>query len=232
MDPSPIPVTRQSLLARLRIGDPRAWEEFVEIYGPNILRWCKRHLQEADADDASQDVLIKLSKAIKTFNYDPQRGKFRGWLKTVTDCVLKDLVASQDKALGKKKPDGEPGGDGGKEVLDESENRKSEDFDGRSDVDGRLNDEAYKDFKNGIREASQWELLQEAKDRVRRNVPPEQWEIFRLRIEEGLAPDEVASKLNIKRAKVDWTKCRVETFIKREIRKLEDGEDLGEPSDS
>ena len=51
--------------------------------GPLIHRWCRRwRLQEADAQDVAQDVLLKLHGRMATFNYDPS-GSFRAWLKTL-----------------------------------------------------------------------------------------------------------------------------------------------------
>lgn len=80
--------THQTLLARLAASrgdlDP-AWGEFVDRYGELIRRFCRgRGLQNSDADDVLQDVLLSLSKAMPGFRYDPSRGKFRSYLKTVT----------------------------------------------------------------------------------------------------------------------------------------------------
>ena len=61
-------------------GDQVAWAAFVACYGPKIRGWCRqRGLQPADAEDVTQDVLLRLSRALKTFTYDPSR-TFRGWL--------------------------------------------------------------------------------------------------------------------------------------------------------
>ena len=73
--------TRITLLGRLRRdpGDQEAWGEFVEQYGPKVFAWCRRWgLQEADAQDVTQDVLLKLARKMKDFTYDPSRS-FRAW---------------------------------------------------------------------------------------------------------------------------------------------------------
>ena len=66
--------THVSLLARLRL-DPRdqaAWDAFVERYGPRIFRWCRgRGLQESDAEDVTQNVLLDLGRQMRTFEYRP-----------------------------------------------------------------------------------------------------------------------------------------------------------------
>lgn len=72
--------------------DRDAWREFVEHYGAKIFHWCRnRGLQDADAEDLTQDLLIKLVEQLKTFKYDPTRS-FRAWLKTITIHALIDAV--------------------------------------------------------------------------------------------------------------------------------------------
>jgi len=63
--------TRPSLLVKIR--DPRnqeSWSQFVELYGPLILR-CLRSMgvPEQDALDLSQDVLRILIRRMQTFEY-------------------------------------------------------------------------------------------------------------------------------------------------------------------
>jgi RNA polymerase sigma-70 factor (ECF subfamily) len=43
----------------------------------------QQRLQPADCDDVLQDVLMALTKAMPGFVYDPARGKFRSYLKTI-----------------------------------------------------------------------------------------------------------------------------------------------------
>lgn len=78
--------THASLLQRLAANaDPDAWSEFHERYGELIRAFARRRsLQPADCDDVLQEVLLSLSRAMPGFCYDPSKGKFRGYLKTVT----------------------------------------------------------------------------------------------------------------------------------------------------
>jgi RNA polymerase sigma-70 factor (ECF subfamily) len=77
--------THTSLLARLTDrSDAAAWREFTERYGELIRGFARRRgLQPADCDDVVQEVLLSLSKALPGFRYDPGKGKFRSFLKTV-----------------------------------------------------------------------------------------------------------------------------------------------------
>jgi len=81
--------TRMSLLIRLNAAEPQprelAWEEFVRRYSP-IIRGFARKLGCAagDVDEIAQEVVVGFYAASPTFQYDPAKGRFRGYLKTCT----------------------------------------------------------------------------------------------------------------------------------------------------
>src|SRR6185295_16750135 len=79
------PMTRPSLLLRVRnLNDAESWREFIELYGPLIMRYLKRkHVPHDDAVELTQEVLQIVATHIAKFEYDPARGRFRGWLWTV-----------------------------------------------------------------------------------------------------------------------------------------------------
>ncbi len=78
--------THVTLLARLADGvDPDAWADFQRRYGDLIIGFARRYgLQDADREDVAQEVLLALSQSMGDFRYDPARGKFRSFLKTLT----------------------------------------------------------------------------------------------------------------------------------------------------
>jgi DNA-directed RNA polymerase specialized sigma24 family protein len=85
MDDARSPATNPTLLGRLRQDPPdtAVWSTFVLRYGPRVHAWCRLwRLQEADAQDVTQDVLVKLVARMRTFSYDRSRagrsGR-RGW---------------------------------------------------------------------------------------------------------------------------------------------------------
>lgn len=94
------PSTASSLLVRLRQeSDSEAWSVFVQVYTPLIFRYCtRRGLQEADAADVTQDVLQRIVTQIRTFQYDPERGRFRGWLGTLARHAISDYIARRKKS--------------------------------------------------------------------------------------------------------------------------------------
>jgi RNA polymerase sigma-70 factor (ECF subfamily) len=78
--------THTTLLTRVSKGvDPDAWKDFSDRYLELIRGFAIRYgLQAADCDDVAQEVLLALSKSMTDFIYDPTKGKFRSYLKTVT----------------------------------------------------------------------------------------------------------------------------------------------------
>src|SRR5262245_51860813 len=95
-----MPTTRVTLVGRLRQdpADQAAWDLFVERYGRHIYRWCRQwKLQDADAEDVTQDILVKLARKLRAFTYDPSRS-FRGWLKTLAHHAWRDFADSPRRA--------------------------------------------------------------------------------------------------------------------------------------
>ncbi len=74
--------TCPSLLSRVRNPDDHtAWREFEGRYAELVMRYCcARGVQPADGDDIRQQVWTNLSKGLRTFKYDPSKGRFRDYL--------------------------------------------------------------------------------------------------------------------------------------------------------
>lgn len=87
--------TSPSLLLRIRNAqDNGAWREFMDLYSPVIRDYCLRErLQSSDADDIVQDVVSMVSSAIRNFEYDPAKGRFRSWLGTITANRIRNHFA-------------------------------------------------------------------------------------------------------------------------------------------
>lgn len=189
--------TSTSLLARLRNAptDQAAWRQFVRRYGGQVHGWCRHWgLQEADAEDVTQTVLLKLADKMRTFKYDPARS-FRGWLRTLAHHAWSDFLDAR------KRPGG---GSGDTEVL-----RLLETVEARDDLAKHLEEEFDR------------ELFEEAAARVRLRVQPHTWEAFRLLAVEGLSGAAAAEKLGMKMATVFVARSKVQQMIQEELRKLD-----------
>jgi RNA polymerase sigma-70 factor (ECF subfamily) len=81
--------TRASIFLRLRDDrhDVRqlSWQEFADRYGPLIVAFARHAgLPPQEADDVLQDVLLGFFRVSGNFEYDPSKGRFRGYLKRIT----------------------------------------------------------------------------------------------------------------------------------------------------
>ena len=74
--------TQTSLLWAVRdAGNRQAWTDFHRIYAPLVRVFCRRlGLTDADADDATQELMMLAHDALCRGVYDPRKGRFRGWL--------------------------------------------------------------------------------------------------------------------------------------------------------
>lgn len=79
------PTTVASLLNALHNQqDSAAWRQFSSRYADVLVCYCRRRgLQQADAEDISQQVLFAVSRQISNFQQQPDRGLFRSWLATI-----------------------------------------------------------------------------------------------------------------------------------------------------
>ncbi len=94
-----LPHTRLSLVVRLRDpADSAAWRTFVDVYAPAVFAFARRGgLQSADAADLTQDVCRNVANAMRSSQYDAERGRFRGWLFAIVRNQLKMFRRSQSR---------------------------------------------------------------------------------------------------------------------------------------
>lgn len=194
LPPSETSVTSVSLLARLGQGeeDLEAWQEFVDRYGSRIFEWCRnRRLQPHDAEDVTQEVLIRLAKSLGSFEYD-QTQTFRGWLRRITENAVIDFFR-QRRSRGRISV--------GYELLEGTE--------AREDLTQRLND------------AFDLELLDVAKARVKSRVENRRWRAWEMTAVDGQTGESVAAQLEMKVPTVYSSRYQVQKMIADEVKRLE-----------
>lgn len=86
--------TRASLLLRIRDrADADAWTVFDRIYRPMLTRFAMHMgLGRDDADDVVQLSLNAVADHIGSFDYNPERGRFKAWLRTLVQNKVRNVL--------------------------------------------------------------------------------------------------------------------------------------------
>ncbi len=190
------PTTHVTLLVRLRNAqDKEAWAQFVDIYAPLLYRFARRQrLQDADAADLTQDVLMSVAGAIERFEYDRRVGTFRGWLFTVARNKIKNFVARSRRG---------PRATGQSDVQEMLANQPA------ADEDQASWDKEYES-----------RLFDWAAERVRGLFAENTWRAFWMTAVEGKNPKDVARTVGVSVGAVYIAKSRVLAELKRQIQEI------------
>ena len=192
------PKTRQSLLLALGEHSDHAWSEFLLVYEKAIFRLCRsRGLQDADAQDATQEVLAAVHDRIATWDHDASRGSFRGWLMRVARNVSVDKIAERTRSLAAAR-------DSQSEQLLRSLPDTS--------ADSRA------EFETEYRRS----LFEWAAGEVQSEVREVTWRAFQMSAVQGVPAQEVAEQLKIPVGSVYTAKCRVVERIRSRVAGLQE----------
>ena len=194
----PSTVTRPSLLLRVRdVRDKAAWLEFVDVYGPLIYAYARRRgLQDADAADLTQEVLISVAASIDKFDYDAARGRFRGWLFTTTRNQIINAAAKAKRTT--------PGA-GNTEIAEiltqyPDPNEPDDEFQRRFD----------------------WQMFLTAAKQVRSHFSAKTWQAFWWNVIEGRSATDVAQRSGMSVGAVYIAKSRVLNAVRTRLPQLEE----------
>lgn len=183
------PTTRNSLLLRLRDGnDLLAWDQFVGLYAPLVYGFARRKgLQDADAADIAQDVMTSVAQQMRQWEYDSNRGSFRGWLFTIARNRLKNWRASAARRM-----DG-TGGDENQETIQTCAKTLPDD-----DWDAEYAQHVF-----------HW-----AAEIVKQLVSAQTWQAFALTAIDGRSGDDAATALSMSVGAVYLARSRVMKRLK------------------
>lgn len=195
--------TRPSLLLRVQDwGDRASWNEFHRLYRKLIYGLARRAgLPHADAEDVAQDVFKRVAETIHTFESDPARGSFRGWLMNLTRWRIADKfnARSKDPQPSGPKPDSTSAMTATIERIPDK----------RADTD----DDWEKEW--------QMHLLDAACDRVARRVDAHHFQIFQLYSRNQWPVLKVARELGVNPATVYVISHRLTKQVKAEVTRLQ-----------
>ncbi|MCM8533646.1 MAG: RNA polymerase sigma factor [Lentisphaeraceae bacterium] len=169
-------ITRHTLLARIRDPqDSEAWKEFIDFYKNYIYIIIRSmNITPHDADDILQQVTIKLWKNLPNHLHDPEKGRFRSWVSTVTKNTVLSFIKKQKNR---------------NEKMDQAEKEKSELY---------LNDINLPDIDAIAQKEWQVFVTNTAFENLTERFTPQAIEAFKMSIN-GFTPNEIAEKLTISR---------------------------------
>jgi RNA polymerase sigma-70 factor (ECF subfamily) len=208
----PLP-TRASLLKRLRdSNDAQSWEEFHRIYCGLLTGVARRAgLNEHEADETVQEIMIAVSRKLPEFRYDPQKDSFKGWLLQIARWKISDQMRNRPQ----EPPAGSVANWGDDETRTGTKLLAC-----ANDLPSRAISDPARDF-DAIWE-SEWQqhLLMRALASVKRRARPAQYAIYHLHVLEELPVESVCRVLGVNSAQVYLAKHRVGSLIKKELLRL------------
>jgi RNA polymerase sigma factor (sigma-70 family) len=191
------PETRESLLAQLRSPANReAWDQFALIYRPVIYRLARRRgLQDADAQDLAQRVLMAVASAIGSYEKSNESVRFRHWLRRVARNAIVN-------ALSRRPHDRAAGGTTVQELLME-----------QPDVDPESDAQIELEYRR--------ELYLRAARIVRTDVEPETWRAFEMTVVENRSINQTAVELDKPVGTIYAARSRIMRRLREAVRELE-----------
>lgn len=192
-----IPKTRPSLLLRLRgERDEWAWGEFLLLYEPLVLRLMRRRgLQESDARDMTQQVLLRISGAIERYQPDGAEASFRRWLFRVARNVVVTFLTKRSRQAA---------------VMEDRQIAERLDATLPESAESDLFDQEY-----------QLQLLAWATEQVRREFKDSTWQAFVETSINGRAIAEVAKELGLSAGSVYVARSRIMARLRAKVEECE-----------
>lgn len=196
--------TRHSLIIRLSDStDEAAWREFVELYEPLVYRLARgKGLQDTDAHDVCQEVLMAVARAAKRWDGNPDRGSFRGWLARVTrNLVINFLTRREEPGTGRTSV---------VELL-EAQPKSDPSVSNLFDVEFR-------------RRAFHW-----AAEKIKKDFTTETWQAFWQTAVGGERPNQVAQAMGMSVGAVYIARSRVLARLRKQVELIGDESVLNIP---
>lgn len=199
------PETRESLIVQIKDPSNRdAWGKFVDLYRPVIHRIAlARGLQDADAQDLTQHVLMAVAASIGRWEKSTESTRFRHWLRRVTRNAILN-------AISRRPPDQATGTSSYQNIVTEIPER----------ADHSLDDETDSLIELEYRR----ELYLRAAAFVRTDVDPITWQAFERTVIGGLSNAQAAQELGKSIGTIYAARSRVMKRLRTAIAEIEENQ--------
>lgn len=192
--------TRRTLIERAcDQDDDHAWEDFVQYY-KSFLKVVLNHLKlnQEDLQDVTQEVLIKLWKSLKNFEYNPEKARFRTWLNRMIRNAVIDFYRKKNRITQKESHS----------LDDES---LPEELQVLEESSNEIDDFIEKEWRVHISNL--------AMDNVEKSFSGHAVEVFKRSLD-GQSPVEIAEAIGIAESSIYKLRKRVEQRLVLEIQNL------------
>ena len=200
----PLLETRSSLINRLKATiNGESWEVFFNTYWELIFSVARRAgLSEADSQDIVQETILKVHKSLDRFQYNRERGSFKGWLRTITRSRLTEHFKKQQRQPQTQQP------------------REDED-----DPLANLADPQGPELERIWNEEWSRSLIQRSLAFLKQQVSLKQYQIFKCHCIDEWTVKEVCDALNVNAAQVYMAKQRVGKIFAAKLERLKQEEE-------
>ena len=189
----PTPDTPKTLLEKLRNGDSVSQAEFYALYREMIISLgTLKGLNSAECDDLVQEVMILFFSKAGDFQFQPGKAHFRTWFSKLILGKIIDLLRKRKSTL----PE---------DVL--------ADVPAETESPDRIFDQACQAELRRI-------YLQQALQRLKRRIEPENFRIFEYYVLKNHSASETMSLFGISRNQLDKNKSRTQTILKEIVAEM------------
>lgn len=191
--------TRTTMVLGLRdLEDQKVWNRFFESYWKLIYHSARKAgLDDADAQEVVQETVITVTKKIGGFDYDRNKGSFKGWLMQTTKWKIADQFRKINRT-------------------------KSRESDAMSEIIEELPDELA-NVDTFWKDNWQKELFDAAIEKTRDEVNPLYFQIYNRLVVKEIKAKDVARELAVPVSQVYLAKHRVTEAIKKSVEEMNDG---------
>jgi RNA polymerase sigma factor (sigma-70 family) len=200
--------TRRSLLSRLKESNAQeSWRQFFDMYWRLIYTTALgAGLSDWEAQEVVQETVLTVVRKIKSFQYDPAVGSFKGWLLTIVRWRIADQFR---KRQGQIQP---------------FRSRRGTDTQGTATIE-RVVDPGAVDLDTIWEDEWQRTLFAAALARVKRQANARHYQIFDLHAVKQWPVQKVAQVLGVSAGQVRLAKHRISVLMRQEVARLEQEEE-------
>ena len=163
------PSTHKTLLEKIQTGDEVSWQEFYERYSPVVLQLAAAcGVPGSECRDVLQNVMLKFFQHDLVMRYDAQKARFRTYFNQVVKSCIYDYLRKQNRRND-----------------NEIDHETPPEIPVCADIDQLFVDEWCR------------QMLQEALDRLRQKVKPQNFLAFHLTVFQGKSAREAADFLKM-----------------------------------